>query len=106
ASFQNQSGAVTGGTLKLDNSTGDLVVRQINSATGTHLATLDLSKLSNFIANVRNLSIGVGDASGTTRAEGTLWLADHSTINAASSMRIGDVLAGGGSTQKCQLFMG
>src|SRR5207237_3098495 len=76
--LQNQPSAATGGTLDLENASGDITVRQTSTATTAHMATLDLSKLSFFIANMRNINVGVGDST-NTRAMGTMWLANSTT---------------------------
>jgi len=110
--FVNQgttpASSTAGGTLKVDNTAGDMVVRQLNTATGTYYALLDLSGLSNFIANVRNLNVAVGDTSGNTRAQGGLWLAGNNTIIAVAGIQVGAQPGGGGTSgnPSAQLVLG
>jgi autotransporter-associated beta strand protein len=86
------SSSASGGTLRIDNASADLHVRQTssNTAGGSRAATLDLSGLSHFNANLRNFYVGVGDATVATfnRAIGVMTLAYDNTIN-ANSVEVG-----------------
>jgi fibronectin-binding autotransporter adhesin len=107
--IQNQPGAVTGGTLEIQNALADLTVRQNSSVTNAHMATLDLSKLSNFNANMRDIRVGVGGGAGTTdatRSSGTLYLASTNNIN-ANSISVGFNPVGGTTANpSAKLFFG
>jgi hypothetical protein len=76
--------SASGGTLRIDNALADLQVRQTSSSTagGSRQATLDLSGLSNFNANLRNFEVGAGDPTNTVynRAIGSMTLAYNNTI--------------------------
>jgi len=61
------------------NGTGDIVIRQGNGATGSHMATLDLSGLDTFTASVGHLLVGV-TGGGVNRPSGTLILAKTNTL--------------------------
>ena len=84
--------SASGGTLRIDNPLADLQVRQTssNTAGGTRQATLDLSGLSFFNANLRDFYVGVGDPSNAVynRAIGSMTLAYNNTIN-ANSIQVG-----------------
>jgi fibronectin-binding autotransporter adhesin len=67
-----------GSTLSL-NGAGDLVIRQGNGTAGSHMATLDLSGLDTFTANVGHLFVGV-TGGGVNRPSGTLILAKTNTL--------------------------
>lgn len=73
-----------GGALTVNSLTGTIVVDNdaINSAS-THEATLDLSGLGNFTANVASLSIGLSPA-GNPRPRGVLTLAGSNDITTPS----------------------
>jgi hypothetical protein len=86
-----------GGALELDNGGADLIVRQgtANSG-GSQRATLDLSGLGNFTANLDQILIGtVGPVN---RATGTLFLGQASTLAAggAPGILVGDNNSNGG----------
>ena len=69
-----------GSTLSLSG-VGDMVIRQGNANTGTHMATLDLSALDTFNANVGRLLVGQANAgAAVNRPSGTLILAKTNTI--------------------------
>jgi len=55
-------------TLLMTNPSANLVVNQASASSGTHLATLNLTNLDNFVANIGRIQIGV--ANGVNRAEG------------------------------------
>ncbi|MEA2710212.1 MAG: hypothetical protein QOF78_2813, partial [Phycisphaerales bacterium] len=112
--FVNASGtpnsSAAGGTLRIDNATADLHVRQTSSGTsgGTRQATLDLFGLSHFNATLRDLNVGVGDASNSAlnRAVGTMYLAYDNVIN-ANSVQVGANPANGTTTTvSSRLFLG
>jgi len=61
--------------------TGNIVVRQGNGAAGSHMATLDLSALDTFNANVARLLVGQANAGeAVNRPSGTLLLAKTNVI--------------------------
>ena len=93
--IQNQPGAVIGGTFEIQNAAADLIVRNTSATNNVHRSTLDISKLSNFNANMRDIRVGAGDAA-SDRANGTLYLAFNNDIN-ANSITVGNN-AGNGST--------
>jgi len=66
--------------------TGDLVVKQGHANNGTHMATLDLSGVDTFTANVGRLLVGQGTGTAINRPSGTLILAktNHITLSGAS----------------------
>jgi fibronectin-binding autotransporter adhesin len=102
--IQNQPGAVTGGTIEIQNALADLTVRNTGSATSGHMSTLDMSKLSFFNANMRNIQVGVGDST-NTRAMGTLWLAFSNNIS-ANSILVGNNNSGTTATPTAKLYFG
>jgi len=50
-----------GGTLFLNNTNNQMQVRDCNSAGGTHPATLDMSALANFQANLARMKVAMGE---------------------------------------------
>ncbi len=73
-----------GAALNMVNSASNLVVRQASTSSGGALkATLDLSGLDSFIANVSRVEIGSLGAN--ARPSGTLYLAAANTITASGS---------------------
>lgn len=73
-----------GGALVLDNTNNQLIVREGNGSSGAHMATLDLSGLDTFSANLNSIQVGVGDSS-YRRAVGTMLLARTNTITVIGS---------------------
>ncbi|MCF7855163.1 MAG: autotransporter-associated beta strand repeat-containing protein, partial [Candidatus Pacebacteria bacterium] len=82
--------AVTGeGTLVVDNPSAKIRVFNRSTATtyptgtgnATHMATLNLSDLNTFEAEVASLEVGVGEGS-NTYARGSLYLAENNTVTA------------------------
>jgi fibronectin-binding autotransporter adhesin len=77
-----------GGTLVMTNSTGatpgDIWVAQGNGTAGSHMATLDMSGLGTFIANVGRLYVGV-NINGINRPTGHLLLAQTNIITCTST---------------------
>ena len=74
----------TGGTLSLNG--GNLFVAQGSGSDGAHLATLDLSGLGTFNANIAKLGLGVPNgAGGLPRAAGVLRLARTNTISISTT---------------------
>src|SRR5213075_764198 len=75
--------AVTGaGSLVVNNPQGVFTVRQGAAANGTQKATLDMSGLVKFTANVNEFQIGVGSSTVGGRATGTITLAQNNVITA------------------------
>jgi fibronectin-binding autotransporter adhesin len=75
-----------GATLNVTSSTGDIVVRQGNGSTGSHMATLDLSGLDTFNATAGRLLIGQANNGATVnRPSGTLILAKTNLITLTSA---------------------
>ena len=90
ANFVDEAGAGAGGTLAISNPLADIHVRQTGSATGARMATLNLYGLSNFVADIRDLNVAVGDPADAAlnRAQGTMYLAKNNTIS-ANSINVG-----------------
>ena len=106
--FTDQAGAVTGGTLRIDNPLADIHVRQTGNATGNRMATLNLYGLSNFNATMRDLNVAVGDPvdAALNRAQGTMFLAKNNTIS-ANSINVGVNLNNGTTANPTgRLFFG
>ncbi len=94
----------TGSTLQL-NGAGDIWVAQGNATASTHNATLDLSGLTTFNANVGRLLVGV-NVNGINRVSGTLLLAQTDNIltctGASPQVEVGEATANGNSGQRFQ----
>jgi autotransporter-associated beta strand protein len=85
--IKDAPGGGAGGTLFVDSPAADVTIAQTSDTVGgTKRATLDLSGLTAFRTNVRDLNIGVGAGSGSpnpaARADGTFLLAKNNTISA------------------------
>lgn len=79
-----------GGTLSIGGA-GDLVVRQGNGTAGSHMATLDLSGLDTFNANIGRMLVGQANAgAAVNRPSGTLILAktNNITMNGATAPQV------------------
>jgi len=72
-----------GGTMVMNNSSADLIVRQGSATGGSHLATLDMSGLDEFDASLDQILVGF--AGPVIRAAGTLNLARTNNIVATGS---------------------
>jgi autotransporter-associated beta strand protein len=70
-------------TLSMNNPSANLVVNQASGTAGAHLATLNMTNLDTFNANIGRLQLGV--ANGVNRAEGVLHLAKTNTITLSGS---------------------
>ena len=68
-----------GGSLSVSNPASALHVRQTHASAGAHQATLDMSGLDNFAADVQTFNVGVGDGT-YRRAMGLLRLAKTNSI--------------------------
>jgi hypothetical protein len=94
---------ITGsGTFTLNNTGGTVQIRQGSVAGSfTGRATLDMSGLANFNANVSNFRIGFGEGSTTNfnRATGTAILAANNTITAANLTVASGSASTGGTSQ-------
>ena len=96
-SSQNVFATITGGgTLNLNNTSADLIVRQGSANNGSQRATLDLSGLGNFNATANQILVGF--ASPVIRATGTLHLARTNNIVMTGSpgICVGDNPGNGG----------
>ena len=71
------------GTLNLDNPAADLIVRQGSATSSSQRATLDLSGLGNFTADLNQILVGV--VGPVNRATGSLFLAHTNTIFTSGS---------------------
>jgi autotransporter-associated beta strand protein len=71
------------GTLVVDNSSADLVIRQGSATSSSQRATLDLSGLSNFSADLDQILVGV--IGPVNRATGTLFLGRTNTVFTSGS---------------------
>ena len=74
------------GTLNVNNTNGTLFVGLGNSTAGAHQATLDLSALGTFNANISRLMVGVGSGScgfPLARESGIVYLAQTNIITAS-----------------------
>jgi fibronectin-binding autotransporter adhesin len=73
--------AIQGATSSLVlTGSGDINIGQGNGTAGAHMATLDMSGLGTFNANVGRLLVGVGNSGNVNRASGTLYLAATNVI--------------------------
>lgn len=72
-----------GGTLNLNNSSADLIVRQGSANNSSQRATLDLSGLGNFNATLNQILVAA--AGPVNRATGTLYLGQTNIITATGS---------------------
>ncbi|HWD19455.1 MAG TPA: autotransporter-associated beta strand repeat-containing protein [Verrucomicrobiae bacterium] len=73
--------AITGASTLTLNGSGDFVVRQGNSAAGSHIAVLDLSGLDTLVATCGHLLIGQATAgNAVNRPTGALYLAKTNLI--------------------------
>lgn len=69
------------GTLFLNNTNNQMQVRDANSSGGVHPATLDMSALANFNANLARIKIGMGEQNSTNlRAAATVYLAQSNHL--------------------------
>ena len=106
---QIQTSFTGGGTLSINEPTGSFYVRQSTATTSTQKATLDLSGLTNFVANVNEFNVGVGSNTSLTgatiggRATGNLLLATTNTIT-ANTIRVSSNQSG--ATAVSTLFLG
>jgi len=80
------------GTLAVNG--GMLSVAQGSGTDGTHLATLDMSGLGTFNANISRLSLGVPNGTGLPRAAGVLRLAQTNTIDISTTGTTNGLLVG------------
>lgn len=88
------------GTINLNNPAGNFVVQQSASGSGSPNATLDMSGLDTFVANVNRIGIGTGGiqiSSGALldRLTGTVLLAKTNIVTAAYSSTLPSYLAAG-----------
>jgi hypothetical protein len=105
-SAQTVFATVTGlnGSLNLVNESADLIVRQGSTNGGSQRATLDLSGLGNFLADVNQMLVGVFGS--VNRPVGTVYLARTNNLFAAGTPGIdeGDCYSNGGSAS--QIYLG
>jgi len=74
-------GTVSGeGTLSINNTNNEILIRQFHPSGGAHRAILDLSGLNSFVANLGRIRVGDGEAQPLNRSEGQLYLAKTNTI--------------------------
>lgn len=87
------------GVVNVNNTSGNLVVQQSASGSGSPRATLDLSGLDLFIANVNRVGIGTSSlllsAAANQRLTGTLYLAKTNFLTAAHTSTLATYLAAG-----------
>jgi len=69
-----------GGTLVLNNTNNEMIVRYADGNNQAHYAVLDMSQLGTFVATLGRIGIGYGQPGGTVRAMGRLLLAQTNII--------------------------
>lgn len=89
-----------GGFLNLNNPSGNLVVQQSASGSGSPRAILDMSGLDTFAANVNRMAIGsssllISSGALNSRLTGTLYLAKTNSITVALALPLGAYLVAG-----------
>ena len=89
-----------GGWLNLNNSSGNLVVQQSASGSGSPRAILDMSGLGTFTANVNRIAIGsssllISSGALNSRLTGTLYLAKTNFISSAFALTLPAYLGAG-----------
>jgi fibronectin-binding autotransporter adhesin len=68
------------GTLAVNNTNNEILIRQFHPTGAAHRAILDLSGLDNFIATLGRIRVGDGEAQPLNRSEGQLYLAKTNAI--------------------------
>ena len=68
------------GTLAVNNTNNEILVRQFHPTGAAHRSILDLSGLDNFVANLGRIRVGDGEAQPLNRSEGQLFLAKTNAI--------------------------
>jgi autotransporter-associated beta strand protein len=81
------------GTLVVNNTNNEMMVRYSNGQNTPHYSILDMSGLANFSANLGRIGVGYGQAGGTVRSMGRLLLAQTNIItltgtNSADSVNL------------------
>ena len=89
-----------GGLLNLNNSSGNLVIQQNASGSGSPRAILDMSGLGTFTANVNRIAIGssslsISSGALASRLTGTLLLAKTNFISSAFTLPLAAYLSAG-----------
>jgi autotransporter-associated beta strand protein len=79
------------GSLVVNNTNNELMVRYCNSANVVHYSTLDLSQLANFQANLGRIGVGFGQAGVTVRSMGRLVLAQTNVLTLSGTNSADDV---------------
>src|SRR5947207_3127203 len=87
SSTQIVKGTISGnGTLLVNNTNNEILIRQFHPTGAAHRSILDLSGLDNFIANLGRIRVGDDEAQPLNRSEGQLYLAKTNTITLNGSM--------------------
>jgi len=102
------------GTLILNNTNNEMIVRYANGQNTPHFAVLDMSGLSAFTANLARIGVGYGQPGDTVRAMGELLLAqtNNITLSGTNSADISDLIVGDntgnndGNSTTALLFLG
>jgi autotransporter-associated beta strand protein len=68
------------GSLVINNTNNEILIRQFHPTGAAHRAILDLSGLNTFTANLGRIRVGDGEAQPINRSEGQLYLAKTNTI--------------------------
>jgi fibronectin-binding autotransporter adhesin len=68
------------GTLAVNNTNNEILIRQFHPTGAAHRAILDLSGLDNFVANLGRIRVGDGEAQPLNRSEGQLFLGKTNNI--------------------------
>jgi fibronectin-binding autotransporter adhesin len=68
------------GTLAVNNTNNEILIRQFHPTGAAHRSILDLSGLDNFVANLGRIRVGDGEAQPLNRSEGQLFLAKTNAI--------------------------
>src|ERR1017187_3151945 len=93
-----------GGSLNIANESADFIVRQGSANNSSQRATLDLSGLGNFSADVNQILVGV--AGPVNRPVGTLYLARTNSIAAAGTIGIEAADSGSNGGSASQIYLG
>ncbi len=79
------------GTLAVNNTNNELMVRYSNNQNTPHYSILDLSQLSTFTANLARIGVGFGQAGITVRSMGRLLLAQTNILTLSGTNSADDV---------------
>jgi fibronectin-binding autotransporter adhesin len=86
SSTQIVKGTISGaGTLLVNNTNNEILIRQFHPTGAAHRAILDLSGLNTFTATLGRIRVGDGEAQPINRSEGQLFLAKTNTIKLVGS---------------------